>query len=53
MIHATALDETTDGHLMHMEEHLDGKHYDLRQNFTVLKGRIYFIEIEATDHDNQ
>src|SRR4029078_11701763 len=49
MIHAICMDNFG-GHLLHFEEHLDGKTYSLNQSFTTLPGRTYTLEIEATDH---
>ena len=50
MIHLSVTDNTTGGHLVHFEEHFDGKSYHLNQSFTPQSGRNYTIDIEATDH---
>ena len=50
MIHLAVTDNTTGGHLVHFEEHFDGRNYTLNQSFSPQSGRSYLIEIEATDH---
>ena len=50
MVHLTVLDNTTGGHLVHFEEHYDGKSYELNKSFTVQAGRSYSIEIGSHDH---
>ena len=50
MIHAAVTDNTTGGHLVHFEDHYDGRNYQLNQAFIPQAGRSYLIEIEATDH---
>jgi hypothetical protein len=49
MIHAICVDDQG-GHLLHFEEHFDGKSYSLNQSFPTISGRKYTLEIEATDH---
>ena len=51
MVHVTVMDETTNGHLLHLEEHTDGRSYQLNQQFMAEAGSIYSIEISAEDHD--
>jgi len=51
MVHVTVLDESTNGHLLHFEEHTDSKLYQLNQQFQVAAGRSYMIEVSAEDHD--
>src|SRR5689334_12479439 len=52
MAHLSVLDNSTGGHLVHFEEHFDGKIYHLNQSFVPVTGRSYHIEIEATDHND-
>src|SRR6476660_1122394 len=51
MVHISVMDETTNGHLVHLEEHTDGRSYQLNQQFMAVSGSIYSIEISAEDHD--
>ena len=46
----TVLDNTG-GHVLHFDEHYDGKTYSLNKTFTVQSGKTYTIEIESTDHN--
>ena len=50
MIHVSVTDNTTGGHLVHFEDHYDGRNYQLNQSFIPQAGRSYLLEIEATDH---
>jgi len=50
-VHLSVLDNTTNGHVIHLEQHLDTKNYNLYQSFFPQAGRSYTIEIEATDHN--
>jgi hypothetical protein len=49
MVHLVVTDNTG-GHLVHFEDHYDGRNYDLNKSFTVVAGRTYSIEMDATDH---
>jgi len=49
MVHAICTDNTG-GHLLHFEEHLDTKSYNLNQSFPTISGRVYTLEVQATDH---
>ena len=51
MVHLVVTDNTG-GHLVHFEDHYDGRSYDLNKSFTVVAGRTYTIEMDATDHAN-
>lgn len=51
MVHVTVLDNTTNGHLVHTEQHPDAKSFDVNESFVPQAGRSYTIEIEASDHD--
>jgi hypothetical protein len=51
MLHLAVLDNTTNGHLVHTEEHPDEKTYNLNHSFQPQAGRSYTIEIDATDHN--
>ena len=51
MVHATVTDNTTGGHMVHMETHPDEKSFNLNESFITLPGRNYTIEIEANDHN--
>lgn len=51
MVHLVVTDNTG-GHLVHFEDHYDGRTYDLNKSFTVVAGRTYTIEMDATDHAN-
>jgi hypothetical protein len=51
MIHLIVLDNSNNGHMIHFEDHFDGKSYDLNKSFPPQPGRTYTIEIEATDHN--
>lgn len=54
MVHIMVLDNTNNGHLLHTEEHIDSRNYDLNKSFTPQPGRSYTIEIGAHDHsDNE
>jgi len=50
MIHLAVTDIMSGGHMLHFEEHFDGRNYSLNNSFPVQQGRSYLIEIEATDH---
>lgn len=50
MVHVSVTDNTTGGHLVHFEEHVDGKTFNVNQSFTAASGRSYLIEIESHDH---
>jgi hypothetical protein len=50
MVHAMVLDNDNYSHIMHFEEHFDGKTYKLIQTFVTEAGRNYYIEVGATDH---
>ena len=49
-VHLSVIDNNTGGHLVHFEEHYDGKTYELNKSFPVQAGRSYKIEIGAHDH---
>src|SRR6478609_308395 len=49
MIHAICTDNLG-GHLLHFEEHVDTKSYNLNQSFPTISGRTYTLEVQATDH---
>jgi hypothetical protein len=51
-VHISVIDNSTSGHLVHLEEHFDGKTYNLNKTFPVQTGRSYHIEIGAHDHAN-
>ena len=52
MVHIAVTDASTGFHIMHVEEHFDGKTYNYNQTFTVQAGKTYKIEIDAADHAN-
>src|SRR5215213_11684883 len=49
MVHAICVDNLG-GHLLHFEEHFEGKTYSLNQSFPTISGRTYTLEVEAIDH---
>lgn len=49
MVHCIVTDNTG-GHYIHLEEHLDAKSYSLNKTFVVQAGKVYTIEVSATDH---
>lgn len=51
MVHLSVIDNTTMGHLVHIEEHPDEKTYHLNHSFQPRAGRSYSIEIDAEDHN--
>jgi hypothetical protein len=51
IVHLTVLDNTTSGHMIHFEDHFDGKTYQLNKSFTPQAGRSYTIDIDGTDHN--
>ena len=52
MVHVTVTDVATGGHMLHFEEHFDGKTYNLNQSFPTISARQYQIHIDAADHDD-
>ena len=52
MVHLTVIDLSTQGHMVHFEEHFDGKTYELNKSFPTITGRQYQIHIDAADHDD-
>jgi hypothetical protein len=50
MVHVAVVDNFTDGHVVHFEEHTDSKSFDVNQTFLAIAGRSYTITIEAADH---
>jgi hypothetical protein len=52
MVHCYVTDVSTGGHMLHFEEHYDGKSFDLNNSFPTIAGRQYLIHIDATDHDD-
>ncbi len=50
MVHLEVTDLSTNGHMIHLEEHFDGKMFDLNKSFTTQTGRSYKIDLEAIDH---
>jgi hypothetical protein len=52
MVHLLVTDLSNSGHVVHNEEHTDGKTYNLFNSFTSQPGRSYHIHIDATDHAN-
>ena len=50
MVHVTVLDNLTDGHVVHFEQHTDSRSYEVNQSFQAIEGRSYTIDIEAADH---
>jgi Bacterial Ig domain len=50
MVHMSVTDNSTNGHVVHLEEHLDAKSYDLNQSFLPIAGRSYTIDLDVTDH---
>ena len=51
MIHLVVTDNTG-GHIIHFEEHYDGKSYSLHKSFVAQGGKTYAIEVGATDHND-
>jgi hypothetical protein len=51
MIHAIVVDNTG-GHWVHLEEHIDGKTFDINKTFSITAGKIFTITIDATDHND-
>ncbi len=49
-VHLYVNNKSTGAEIVHMEEHLDMKSYNLQKTFTVQAGVTYTIKIEATDH---
>jgi len=49
MVHAICIDDQG-GHMLHFEEHFDGKTFSLNQSFPTISGRKYTLTIEAQDH---
>src|SRR5688500_12079309 len=50
MVHLQVTDLSTNGHMIHMEDHFDGKTYELNKTFATQAGRSYKIELEVFDH---
>lgn len=50
MIELSVTDQKTGNHVLHFEEHWDGKTYDLHQSFSAAAGGSYKIQVSATDH---
>ncbi|MGZ8536850.1 MAG: Ig-like domain-containing protein [Flavisolibacter sp.] len=48
-VHAICVDDQG-GHMLHFEEHFDGKSYSLNQSFPTISGKKYTLTIEAHDH---
>lgn len=51
MVHLIVLDKSNNGHMVHFEDHFDGKTYELEKTFPALAGKSFSIEIDATDHN--
>ena len=51
MVHLIVLDNSNGGHMLHFEDHFDGKTYELFKTFSPQAGKTYSIEIGATDHN--
>jgi hypothetical protein len=49
MVHAICVDDQG-GHMLHFEEHFEGKSFSLNQSFPTASGRKYTLEVEAVDH---
>jgi hypothetical protein len=52
MVHLQITDLSNNGHVVHNEDHFDGKTYELNNSFIPVSGRSYAIHIDATDHNN-
>ena len=52
MVHVMVFDNSNNGHVMHEEEHFDGKSYSVNKSFVTQAGRSYTIEVGAHDHAN-
>ena len=50
MVHLQVTDLSTNGHMIHLEDHFDGKTYQLNKTFPTQAGRAYKIVVEAFDH---
>jgi hypothetical protein len=50
MVHYFVTNQTSFVHVLHGDEHLDGKTYDLNKTFTAEAGQNYLIQLEAEDH---
>ena len=54
MVHIMVIDNSNNGHVLHTEEHVDSRSYDLNNTFSPQPGRSYTIEVGAHDHaDNE
>lgn len=50
MVHLIVTDNAG-GHIVHFEEHYEGRTYQMVKTFTVQSGKTYHIEVGATDHN--
>ncbi|MBE7171232.1 MAG: DUF4625 domain-containing protein [Williamsia sp.] len=49
-VHLYVNNKATGAEILHLEEHLDQKSYNLNKTFTAQAGITYKIEIQANDH---
>ena len=50
MVHLIVTDNAG-GHIVHFEEHYEGRTYQMIKSFSVQSGKTYNIEVGATDHN--
>ena len=51
-VHIMVLDYSNNGHLLHHQYEVNTRKFNLNENFTLMPGKTYTIEIGAHDHSN-
>ena len=49
-VYLKVINTTNNAHVVHFEEHIDVKSYNLNKSFTAQTGGVYAIEIAGEDH---
>ncbi len=50
MVHIMVLDQGNNGHILHTEQHVDTRSFEINTSFIPQPGRSYLVEAGAKDH---